>query len=425
MNLKKAELRFKREWANAAVKLKRTLPEVEAVAPAVDADIVVNFTGFPEADALDYTGCKCTTIMHNVAALIVPPEWVSAPTRLAYVLTSKDALHNALLDAGIADWLDLRYTSDHAALEVEFLDHPTAEQITGLKVGYDVVTFDELVYTFVERTSGTEPQAEAAPLVDPAKVEAKVRQCWAGGHGGKITALEAQTDPREFIITTVKPVPLNANLRNHGLALVKQIAPDVTHVRVMDELWAKLLGTHKPVSTTVVFTATVSDGDTEPVSVPDEPIQIPDLDDRDVELNALRTQVEELQEIIRAFTPVSNEWQTLRLTIKREGSAITAHPEIAAEEAKGWRVHHVQFAPNGEDRLFVLMERKPQAAPAPRYTSAYATAGALSSNGRIEQAIMQGSGRLEQIMIRDMNAEIADSARALRNAFHSLQEIGN
>jgi len=84
-----------------------------------------------------------------------------------------------------------------------------------------------------------------------------------------------------------------------------------------------------------------------------------------------------------------------------------------------------QFAPNGEDRLFVLMERKPQATPAPRYTSAYATAGALSSNGRIEQAIMQGSGRLEQIMIRDMNAEIADSARALRNAFHSLQEIGN
>jgi len=427
MNLKKAELRFKREWANAAKKLGRELPQVEVVAPAIAADIVVSFTGFPEADALDYTGCKCNSIVHNSAVLIVPPEWVSAPSRRMLVTSAEDRLHNALLDAGVADWIDITSAEDGVNLTVNLLDILTGDQLAKLNAHYDVVLREQFhpAYSFAERTSGTEPQTEAAPLVDPAKVEAKVRQCWAGGHGGKIAAFEAQADPREFIVTTFKSVPLNANLRNHGLALVKQIAPEITHVRVMDELWAKLLGTHKPVSTTVVFTATVSDGDTEPVSVPDEPIQIPDLDDRDVELNALRTQVEELQEIIRAFTPVSNEWQTLRLTIKREGSAITAHPEIAAEEAKGWRVHHVQFAPNGEDRLFVLMERKPQATPAPRYTSAYATAGALSSNGRIEQAIMQGSGRLEQIMIRDMNAEIADSARALRNAFHSLQEIGN
>lgn len=422
MNLKKAELRFKREWANAAKKLGRELPEVEAVAPAVDADIVVNFTGFPEADALDYTGCKCTTIMHNVAALIVPPEWVSAPTRLAYVLTSKDALHNALLDAGIADWLDLRYTSDHAALEVEFLDHPTAEQITGLKVGYDVVTFDELVYTFVERTSGTEPQAEAAPLVDPAKVEAKVRQCWAGGHGGKITALEAQTDPREFIITTVKPVPLNANLRNHGLALVKQIAPDVTHVRVMDELWAKLLGTHTPVLTTVVFTATISDDDTEPITAPADPAPLPELDERDLELNALKAQVDSLQEIIRTLTPVTDEWQTLKIALPKDGKII-AHPEIAAEQAKGWRIHHLQYAPNGEDRLFVFMERRAQAVT-PLYRDSASAWTSGTWNGREHRAIVSGSNRLEELMIRDMNAEIADSARALRNAFHALNPAG-
>lgn len=507
MNLKKAELLLKRRIEELSKK--HAVPSVESVTVSEDedSDLVVVFSEPITAaftDLLKQIECDVVTQAGSIVFLAVPVQWIATPSRSPWAdIDPRARLTNALFDAGITDWVRIRLTEDNAALEVEFLEHPTAEQIAGLKVGYDVLTFDELVYTFVERTSGTEPQAEATPLVDPAKVEAKVRQCWAGGHGGKITALEAQTDPREFIITTVKPVPLNANLRNHGLALVKQIAPEITHVRVMDELWAKLLGTHTPVSTTVVFTATISDGDTERINPsdvecsadlllqfyienttdemsvnlnfpsmvaqynalvdagllervgdavdlntskwqdygitpegrmfaaammdvgisivdflhePDAEESGPDLDDRELEIEDLRRQVSELQHIIKTLTPVSNEWQTLRLVVERDPS-ITKHPKIAEQEALGWKVNHTQFATNGQDVLFVLMERTPQAATTPRYTSAYATAGTLSSNGRIERAIMQGSGRLEQIMIRDMNAEIEPTMNALATAF--------
>lgn len=433
MDLNKVAVRFKRAWANAGRALNVKLPEVVSVTQSRfpnEYDVSVVFDQHVTAYAKTFAGMGCVVdrLEQNVADLKLPTNLMSAPTRLAFAFNEVDRLHNALLDAGVSDWLDIRLTTDEKALEVEFLEHPTAEQIAALKVGYDVLTFEELTYTFVERTSG-----QTAPLVDPAKVEAKVRQCWAGGHGGKIAALEAQTDPREWIVTTVKPVPANANLRNHGLALVKQIAPEVSHVRVMDELWAKLL--QKPaVVTDTTEAATVADGDTQPVNgvgwtrvadiggdwpgtAKDEPAA-PELDERDVELNALRVQVEELQGILRALTPVTDEWQTLKLTLPKDGK-VTAHPEIAAEQAKGWKIHHIQYAANGEDRLFVFMERRARVEP-PRYRMATMGAEAFPSYREINSGtITSYNSPLAQAMIADMNDELASSAQALANAFYS------
>lgn len=415
MNIKKAELRFKREWANAAKKLKRELPQVETVAPAIDADIVVSFTGFPEADALDYTGCKCTTIMNNAAALIVPPEWVSAPTRHLFAETPADFLHNALLGAGITDWLGIRVTDDGAALEVEFLDHPTTEQIAALKAHYDVLTFDELVYTFVERTS--------TPLVSPLTVETRLRAAWGGARAGKIQSIEATDNPRRWLVTTAKSIPANANFLDHGLEQIELWAAERRAlVEITPPLWSKILASAAPPPATTDTTeaAIVADTDTQPIPTP-EATPPPELDDRDLELNALKAQVDSLQDIIRALTPIANEWQTLRLTIKREGSNITAHPEIAEQERQGWRVHHIQYAPNGEDRLFVLMERRGQAEPKPRYLSASSRVHGvrdlewspiINTNG-------MGSG-LAESMIRSMNDELADSATGLWNAFQRM-----
>ena len=433
MDLNKVAVRFKRAWVNAGRALNVKLPDVVSVTQSrfpdeYDVSVVFDQHVTAYVDTFTEIGCVVDRLEYNVADLKLPAEWLAARERIAsnpdITLSSFGKLHNALLDAGIADWLEIQLTPDQTALEVEFLDHPTAEQIAALKVGYDVLTFEELTYTFVERTGG-----QAAPLVDPAKVEAKVRQCWAGGHGGKIAALEAQADPREWIVTTVKPVPANANLRNHGLALVKQIAPEVSHVRVMDELWAKLL--QKPAAATdTTEAATVADGDTQPIPEPEptpKAAPLPELDDRDVELNALRVQVEELQGILRALTPVTDEWQTLKLTLPKDGK-VTAHPEIAAEQAKGWKIHHVQYAPNGEDRLFVFMERR----AVPQYqTVRYATANHYagdfsgtwkgSANGYVPEPtqiiISNGARSLKDSMIDAMNDEIAPSMNALASAF--------
>ena len=435
MNTSKAAILFRRAWN--AIRETQPTPPPEVVSMSAGNgqhnDLFVVFVGDMTAyEALiEKTGCLVIAITANVVQVAVPTEWVSFPTRLMLVDSPADALHNALLDAGVSDWLSIRTTNDWVSLEVEFFEHPTAEQIAALKTGYDVLTFDELVYTFVERTSQAAP-AVPAPLVDPTKVEAKVRQCWAGGHGGKIASLEAQADPREFIVTTVKPVPLNANLRNHGLALVKQIAPDVTHVRVMDEMWAKLLEAGKPVTaevdpTSPAFTTgdsgvnvTVTTGDgtqTSETVFADEPEpDVSELDDRDVEIADLKAQVDQLRDIIRALTPVADEWQTLKLNLPKDGK-VTAHPEIAAQEALGWQVHTVSYAPNGEDRLFVLMTRKPQTKPAPLYYQA--GAGAMVYQPTTIHPI---STRFDR-MIEEMDAELQPVVQQLRDAFYSVGSV--
>lgn len=415
MNIKKAELRFKREWAKVtsgkAAPHVRVLPVAEE--DQAKADLILQFDALATSAIEAYvsaTGCQSLGSMGMAMLVKVPAEWLAAPTRLMFAANGQERLHNALLDAGIADWLDIRLTSDKAALEVEFIEHPTAEQIAALKRDYDVLTFDELVYTFVERT--------AAPLVDPAKVEAKMRQCWAGGHGGKIATIEPTTDPREWIVTTVKPVPANAQLRNHGLALVKQIAPEVTHVRITDDLWSKLLQKPAPAPETTATTeaAVVADTDTQPVTVTDEPAA-PEVDARDLELNALKAQVDSLQHIIKSMTPLTNEWQTLTLKVKREGTGITAHPEIAEQEALGWRVHHVQYAPNGEDRLFVFMDRRAQTQRTSLEEAGYVSriAAPRNGNGRYTE-IAPITVRYQQ-EIDAMNDELTPSMNALAAAF--------
>lgn len=490
MNIKKAELRFKREWAK--VTSGKAAPHVRVLPVAEEdqdkADLILQFDVLATSAIEAYvsaTGCQSLGSMGMAMLVKVPAEWVAAPTRLMFAATGQERLHNALLDAGIADWLDIRLMTDQAALEVEFIEHPTAEQIAALKHDYDVLTFEELTYTFVERT--------AAPLVDPAKVEAKVRQCWAGGHGGKIATLEAQADPREFIVTTVKPVPANAQLRNHGLALVKQIAPEVSHVRITDDLWSKLLQKPAPAPETTATTeaAVVADTDTQPIPEPefsgdlllhlgevylrmgkdinierthplvseydaltaagvaskvelngwlfyqlaaegeslvkamlaagvtlsDSAAPPPELDERDLEINALKAQVDSLQHIIKSMTPLTNEWQTLTLKVKREGTGITAHPEIAEQEALGWRIHHVQYAPNGEDRLFVFMERRAKdEAPRYKWANAYAAQAFEPMNGNHSMTITPVSVRYQQ-EIDAMNDELTPSMNALAAAF--------
>lgn len=410
MDQNKVTALFRREWARVT-KGMLSLPQPVAIEPQwgeVGYDLMITLDGGVDGLAkslLELTGCIVVLVIDRTAHVRVPDNWVTAPTRLMFAANGQERLYNALLEVGIADWLDIRLTTDQAALEVEFIEHPTAEQIAALKRDYDVLTFDELVYTFVERT--------AAPLVDPAKVEAKVRQCWAGGHGGKIASIEPTTDPREWIVTTVKPVPANANLRNHGLALVKQIAPEVTHVRIIDELWSKLLQKPAPAAVTETTEAPiVADGDTQ---------SLPELDERDLEINALKAQVDSLQHIIKSMTPLTNEWQTLTLKVKREGTGITAHPEISEQEALGWRVHHVQYAPNGEDRLFVFMERRAQTQ---RETARHYAAGGYVTSGspfmRRETVVpVNGKGEwsIADAMIDTMNDELTPSMNALAAAF--------
>lgn len=421
MDLNKIAVHFKRAWANAGRALNVKPPEVQAITQSrfpdeYDVSVVFDQHVTAYVDTFTEIGCVVDRLEYNVADLKLPAAWLAAPTRLVFLLTSKDNLHNALLDAGIGDWLDLRYTTDHAALEVEFLDHPTAEQIAALKRGYDVLTFEELTYTFVERTSG-----QAAPLVDPAKAEQRLRDAWGGARAGKILTVEATDNPRQFIVTTRIPIPASARFADHGLTQIELIDPSKARIEIGALIWSKLLEAAKPIPavTDTTEAATVADGDTEPLVSP-EPAPLPELDEWDLEINALKAQVENLQGIIRSLTPVTSEWQTLRLVVKREGSNVTAHPEIGEQVALGWQVHTVQYAPNGEDRLLVLMERKPRIEPMGRladHASAWTSAN-NGANGRESRMIVSGSGSLADIMIRDMNAELADTANALRNAVY-------
>lgn len=422
MDLNKVAVRFKRAWANAGRALNVKLPEVVSVTQSrfpneYDVSVVFDQHVTTYVDTFTEIGCLVDRLEQNVADLKLPTNLMSAPTRLAFAFNEVDRLHNALLDAGVSDWLDIRLTTDEKALEVEFLEHPTAEQIAALKVGYDVLTFEELTYTFVERTSG-----QAAPLVDPAKAEQRLRDAWGGARAGKILTVEATDNPRQFIVTTRIPIPASARFSDHGLTQIELIDSSKARIEIGALIWSKLLEAAKPIPavTDTTEAATVADGDTEPLISP-EPAPLPELDERDLEINALKAQVEQLQGIVRTLTPVTSEWQTLRLTIKREGTGLTAHPEIAEQEALGWQVHTVQYAPNGEDRLLVLMERKPRAGLPPRladHTSAWTRAN-NGANGRESRMIVSGSGDLYDIMIRDMNAELADTANALRNAFYS------
>lgn len=425
MDLNKIAGRFKRAWANAGRALNVKLPDVQAITQSrfpdeYDVSVVFDQHVTAYVDTFTEIGCVVDRLEYNVADLKLPAAWLAVRERIEsnpdLTLSPLGKLNNALLDAGIADWLEIQLTPDQTALEVEFLDHPTAEQIAALKRGYDVLTFEELTYTFVERTSG-----QTAPLVDPAKAEQRLRDAWGGARAGKILTVEATDNPRQFIVTTRIPIPASARFSDHGLTQIELIDPSKARIEIGALIWSKLLEAANPIPavTDTTEAATVADGDTEPLVSP-EPAPLPELDERDLEINALKAQVENLQGIIRSLTPVTSEWQTLSLKVKREGSNVTAHPEIGEQVALGWQVHTVQYAPNGEDRLLVLMERKPRVDSFGRladHASAWARAN-NGANGRESRMIVGGGGDLYDVMIRDMNAELADTANALRNAVY-------
>jgi len=426
MDLNKIAGRFKRAWANAGRALNVKLPDVQAITQSrfpdeYDVSVVFDQHVTAYVDTFTEIGCVVDRLEYNVADLKLPAAWLAVRERIEsnpdLTLSPLGKLNNALLDAGIADWLEIQLTPDQTALEVEFLDHPTAEQIAALKRGYDVLTFEELTYTFVERTSG-----QTAPLVDPAKAEQRLRDAWGGARAGKILTVEATDNPRQFIVTTRIPIPASARFSDHGLTQIELIDPSKARIEIGALIWSKLLEAAKPIPavTDTTEAATVADGDTQPIPEPEPTPKAappPELDDRDVELNALRVQVEELQGILRALTPVTDEWQTLKLTLPKDGK-VTAHPEIAAEQAKGWKIHHLQYAVNGEYNLFVFMERRARVEP-PRYRMATMGAEAFPSYREINSGtITSYNSPLAQAMIADMNDELASSANALRNAVY-------
>jgi hypothetical protein len=333
--------------------------------------------------------------------------------------TAEDRLHNALLDAGVADWVEIRRADDGVNLIAELFDTLTSNQVDALKPRYDVVLHpaNSFIYSFAERVA-------VAPLVDPAKVEKRLRQAWSNAHAGKIAAIGSTEDPREWIVTTEKSQPLHSGLNAHGIEHVKMIGDDskTSRVRIGSKIWLELLEAGKPAptpeTTATTEAAVVADGDTQPIPDPvPEAAPLPELDERDLEINALKAQVDSLQHIIKSMTPLTNEWQTLTLKVKRDGTGITAHPEIAEQEALGWKVHHVQFVTNGEDRLFVFMERRAKdEAPRYKWANAYAAQAFEPMNGNHSMTITPVSVRYQQEIDR-MNDELTPSMNALAAAF--------
>lgn len=547
MNLRKAEARFKRAWDAVGEKLQLELPEVMSVNQASSGgDLNIAF----DADMLSYqgdlekTGCFVIHIIASVVLLSVPDKWISAPTRLLLPETAADRLHNALLDAGVEDWIDIRIADDGVNVTAELLDTLTLGQLAALKVGYDIPLHDlaQPVYTFAERNSTVET---SAPLVDPAKVETRVRQAWAGAHGGKIASIEATDDPRLFFVNHPKPVPGLSRLMDHGLEW-HFVTATRSSVRVMDDLWNKIVALQqmkdaappldmsgdyvvearadKPAEPPPVdpeaktettgadkpaFHPTEAKGWTylidprEEINLPDDNairaslersgggsdrwyedgktgteyviwrhdngarvsywigirfgklttekleafkawalsqvLEVPpapaetdaeitlemynerrrEIHEREAEIERLNDRIAALQDAIRSLTPVKIEWQTLRISIKPEGSDAVPHERIAEEEAKGWTVHTAQYVIAGSFTLLVLMKREPTA-PAiipPKRVSV----GAWSSNGHGEPVFpLNGSARYEA-MIAEMDAELQAPATNLLN---SLRRVG-
>lgn len=423
MNLKKAELRFKRAWENdwKAQGAHYLMPRVVDVFVPTDNPlrdgITITFDDrvtLGHEETIKALGCIILDAVEKSVTVQTPVGWLIAPSRLLSPETPIDRLHNALLDVGVSDWLDIRRFDDEANLIAELFDTLTSNQIDALKPRYDVVLHpaNSFIYTFAERVA-------VAPLVDPATTEKRLRRAWSNAHAGKIATVEATDDPREWIVTTEKAQPSHTGLLTHGIEHQKLIDPKTARVRIGPKIWNELLKAANPIPavTDTTEAATVADGDTEPLISP-EPAPLPELDERDLEIAALKTQVESLQGIIRVLTPVTDEWQTLKLTLPKDGK-VTAHPEIAAEQAKGWKIHHIQYAANGEDRLFVFMERRARVEP-PRYRMATMGAEASPSYREINSGtITSYNSPLAQAMIADMNDELASSAQALANAFYS------
>lgn len=494
MDQNKVTALFRREWARVT-KGMLSLPQPVAIEPQwgeVGYDLMITLDGGVDGlvkSLLELTGCIVVLVIDRTAHVRVPDNWVTAPTRLMFAATGQERLHNALLDAGIADWLDIRLTTDKAALEVEFIEHPTSEQIAALKHDYDVLTFEELTYTFVERT--------AAPLVSPLTVETRLREAWGGSRAGKILAVEATDNPRQWLVTARKTIPNNARFADHGLKQIELWASEnKALIEIGDALWSKLLQKPSPAPETTATTeaAIVADTDTQPIPEPefsgdllmhlgevylrmgkdinierthplvseydaltaagvaskveldgwlfyqltaegealvkamlaagatlsDSAAPSPELDERNLEINQLKTQVENLYEIIRSLTPVTDEWQTVKITLPKDGKVI-AHPEIAAEQAKGWDVHHVNYISNGEDRLYVLMVKRGKAKH--EMTRHYAAGGYVTSSSpfmrRDTVVPVNGKGEwsIADAMIDAMNDELTPSMNALAAAF--------
>ena len=507
MNLKRIERHFTRAWANAAAKLGRALPELVSLAESETPtyDVIATFKGSVQnaEDAFRLTGATVFSAAGPTAALILPAGWVGAPSRLFLPETPLDRLHNALLDAGIADWIELSEADD--TFIVELLDTTTLGQLDALKSRYDIAipSPDMPICTLRERFA-----------IDPANVETMLRVRWGGAHAGKIDAIEHTNDPREFVVVTRKPVPLAARLADHGIQQKQQIEPTRIHVRIMDALWEKIEAAHRrngnagaplidPVSILDPFAPPLddvecsadllvqfyNDSKSRGVSVnmnaphviaeydalvrsgyltrtespgwvdyqmtddgeelgyhlfyhenlyvypplPDPTPEPPPLDERDLLIADLKTAligkdalIGALKSQLAALHVESTEWQTLRLPVSKDGR-ITAHPEIAEQEAFGWRVHTVTFAANGEDKLFVLMKRDPkrQIVFHPVET---ARVNVTASNGWHGETIIipePPRSPIADAMIREMDADIAPLARAFVSGLERTGVFGD
>lgn len=418
MNNTKVEQAFRRAWAHVTAG-KADVPVIVRVDPptasATTYDLCVTFNPVVDETLIRLTGCGVVNAVAGSAFLLAPTEWVSAPSRILFPDTPVDRLHNLLLDAGVADWVGIR-SAENALLEVEFAERPADRQVDALKAKYEIITRDGLTYTFSERTTDV-PLGIELPAVnpDPAKVEQRLREAWAGAHGGKIARVEHTDDSRAFIVETVKPVPMIARFRDHGLSQLDVLSPTRTKVYLRDELWEKLLPPAPPV---------IEPADPPvPPTPPDPEPPAPELDDRDVQIAALEAKlrereatIETLRASIRAITSVETVYMTV-VSFVNPALGKIEHGELAKAIREGWTpVYHqyMQMTDGKLNLLTTLKKEPPRPSFAPRYQTVTAHTQRLTpvlGNGRVDPA---------DLLIRSLDGEIEPEINVAVNAMTAL-----
>jgi len=400
MNLKKVEALFERAWTQASVgNLVPTVVDISVTGSEWGADLVISFDApiTPELAALvDMTGCKVTEYRGTSITVQAPTEWVSAPTRRMFVLTDKDALRNALIDAGVSDWIAIDSAAD-GTLRVEFIDLPAPAQIDALKVGYELIIQEGErgeIYLLSPRTTDV-PLGIQTPFPDPAKVEARMRVAWGSARAGKIAKVEATDNPRQWIVTTVKPIPLNAKLGNHGLTQLELYEPTRARVGINQALWDKLMTVVSAASNPleeVIADRRVVEATAEVYTAPPavDPLESARAEIADLKRQlALRDEsISVLQTAIRDLAPVKTEYMTVVSPISFGGIGQIKHGELTKVESEGWiPVHYQDVTEGGKAYLLTLMKKSPPRSNGiPRYQS-FAVSnsnGNLNSNALIK-----------------------------------------
>jgi|GEM_PF-3604857 len=417
MNLKKVEALFERAWTKAtAGKLVPTVVDISVTGSEWGgADLVISFDApiTPELAALvDMTGCKVAEYRGTSITVQAPTEWVSAPTRRMFVLTDKDALQNALIDAGVSDWIAIDSAAD-GTLRVEFLDTLTDAQINTLKVGYELIIQEGKrgeIYLLSPRTTDV-PLGIQTPFPDPAKVEERMRVAWGSARAGKIAKVEATDNPRQWIVTTVRPIPMNAKLGNHGLAQLELYEPTRARVGISQALWDKLM---------TVASAVPNPGVLMPLQEVEEvfaaPPAVDSLESARAEIADLKRQlalrdesISVLQTAIRDLAPVKTEYMTVVSPISFGGIGQIKHGELTKVESEGWiPVHYQDVTEGGKAYLLTLMKKSP---PRSNGIPRYQPFAVSNSNGKFNP----------NALIKALDTEIEDELEAAVDAMIVLR----